>query len=52
MLDLLLEWTDDEYGRFEGTCDMLLLDAAAQKIAERGDATVLVEYSPDGSAYS
>jgi hypothetical protein len=46
-----LEWSDDEYGRFEGKVTAHLETAAAQAIADRGDSTFLLEYSSDGAIW-
>lgn len=43
-----LEFTEDEMGGFEGKATMLLQSAAAVAIAERGDATFVLDRSDDG----
>lgn len=43
-----LEWSEDYNQRFEGTADLILGSAAGQAIAERDDATFLLEKSEDG----
>lgn len=43
-----LEWTEDEYGRFEGKAEVELGSVAGRRIAERGDSTFLLEKSEDG----
>lgn len=43
-----LEFSHDDYGRFEGRARVLLESAAGRAAAERGDATFLLEASEDG----
>lgn len=45
-----LEWTRSETGRIEGRCECLMAGAGVL-IAERGDATFVVEYSDNGSTW-
>ncbi len=47
-----LEWSEDEYSRFEGKCELLIETAAGRLIADRGDATFLLEYSADGVTWT
>lgn len=42
-----LEWTEDESGRFEGIAELKLQSPEAVGIANRGDSTFVLEYSPD-----
>lgn len=45
-----LEWTEDEYGRKEGSAEVILDSDEGQAIAESGDSTFLLERSEDGGA--
>lgn len=45
-----LEYTEDEWKRFEGKASVLIREADGQAIAQRGDATFLLERSLNGGA--
>jgi hypothetical protein len=46
-----LEYSYDEYGRFEGTVHMNIMSAGGRAIADRGDSTFLLEVSLDGVSW-
>lgn len=47
-----LEWSYDCLGRFDGQAECLMEGAQGRAIAERGDATFVVENSTDGAVWT
>lgn len=47
-----LEWSEDEYARYEGKATLLIETTAGRWLAERGDSTFVLEYSSDGTTWA